>query len=118
MIAQPLDGALDLVSRMDVVDSPRREEALHISSKLLDAVGADAIPEVLRRDIFELMRFVENRTGTRGNHFPVSALADRGVGAEKMMVDDDHVGRIRALAHPRHEAVVVSRTLGAETRLR
>src|SRR6185295_12615657 len=32
-----------------------------------------------------------------------------------MVVDDDHVGFGRALAHQRQEAVTVTRTLGAET---
>src|SRR5439155_26951058 len=39
------------------------------------------------------------------------------IGAQEMMIDDDEVGGGGALAHARHEALVVARTLGAEARL-
>ena len=45
---------------------------------------------------------------------PYVALAHGRVGAQQMVVDDDHVGFGGALAHQRHEAVAVARALGAE----
>src|SRR5204863_1285454 len=98
------------------IDQSRGDEPLQVARKLLDAIGARAEAEILRRDVLELMRFVDDRIAARGNDFAEGVLSHGQVRAQQVMVDDDHVGRRRALAHARHEAVVVPRTLGAEAR--
>ena len=94
----------------------RGDEPLQVARKVLDAVIAHAEAEVLRRDVLELMRFVDNRVAASGDDFAEGVLTHGQVGAQQVMIDDNHVGRRRALAHARHEAVVVPRTLGAEAR--
>src|SRR5204863_4514443 len=116
-VAQHLDGALDVIPRLSIVASAG-DEPLGVARELLDAIRADAQAEVLCRDVLELMRLVEDRAAARGNYLAEVALADGGVGAQQMVVDDDDVSCGGALAHARDEAVVVARALGAQARLR
>jgi hypothetical protein len=63
-------------------------------------IVADATAEVLRRDVFEVMRLVDDRVVAVGNHLAVGALAHRSIGAEQVVVDDHQVrfgGRCRIL---------------------
>src|SRR5206468_12107912 len=80
-------------------------------------VGAGAVAEVLRGEIVELVRFVEDGTVASGDHLAVFALSDSRIGAQQVMIDDDHIRGGGAAAHRRHEAVLVARTLGAEARI-
>ena len=104
----------DLVAGLAIGERLRRGQALGVARQILEPVVADRQAEILRRDVLELVRFVEHEVAARRNHLAVGALADRGVGAQQVMVDDDHVGRGRALAHPGHEALVVARAFSAE----
>ena len=63
-----------------------------IAREILYSIRADAVPEVLRRDVLELMRFVENHVAARWNDLAVRVLPDRRIRAYKVMVDDDDVG--------------------------
>ena len=118
MIAQPLDAFAISSCAVRSSTAPDAASALDVARELLEAIGADAEAEVLRRDVLELVRLVDDRVAAGGNHLAVRVLPHRGVGAEQVMVDDDHVGLGGALAHPRDEAVVVARALGAEAGLR
>ena len=75
--------------------------------------------EALRRDVFELVRLVDDGVAAdAGNDFAVGVLPHRGVRAQQVMIDD-HRGRTRrALPHLRHETVVVTRALGSEARFK
>src|SRR2546426_456203 len=81
-------------------------------------VRSAADSEVLRRHVLELMRLVDNRAAARRDHFAVRVLANRRVGAEQVVVDDDDVGSGGALAHLRDEALVVARAFRPKARLR
>ena len=118
VIAQPLDGPGHLVRVAPAGDGAGSGEALDVPGQIFQPVVADRESEVLRRDILELMRLVDNRVRAGWNDLAVRVLPDGGVGAEQMMVDDHHVRRRGALAHARDETVVVAGTFAAETGLR
>ena len=100
------------------VQRGRAGETFHVAGVVFEPIGADRKPEVLRGNVFELMRLVDHRVGAGGNHFAEGVLPDRRIGAQEMMIDDHHVRRRGALAHARDEAVVVAGTFAAETGLR
>ena len=77
----------------------------------------NAQPEVLRRDVLELVRLVHDERRAGRDHLAVLALPHGRVGAQQMVIDDDDVGFRGALAHQRDEAVAVARALGAEARV-
>ena len=118
VVAQPLDRLDNLVLGGAVLDAAGRDQPFDVARELLDAVGADVEAEILRRDVLELVRLVEDRSRERRNDLAEGVLPDRGIGAQQVMVDDHDVGRRGALAHPRDEAVVVARALGAEAGVR
>ena len=96
VVAQALDGLGDLVPVAGRSSTPpAATKPLDVARELLDAVGADAEAEVLRGDVFELVRFVEDRAAAGGNHLAERVLADGRVGAQQVMVDDHDVGRPR-----------------------
>ena len=117
VIAQPFDRLRDVVSRAAILSDDRDERSLDVARELLHPVRADAETEVLGRDVLDLVCFVEAGIVTRRNDFAVRVLANRGVGAEQMVIDDDDVGRCGALPHPGDKAVVVPRTFHAEAGL-
>ena len=88
--------------------------ALDVAGEILDPVGADRNAEVLGGDVLELVRLVQDGVGVRRDHRAVGTLPHGGIGAEQVVVDDDQVGLGGALPHPRHEALVVARALGAD----
>ena len=91
VIAQPFDRLRDVVSRAAILSDDRDERSLDVARELLHPVRADAETEVLGRDVLDLVCFVEDGIVTRRNDFPVRVLAEGGVGAQEMMVDDDEV---------------------------
>jgi hypothetical protein len=95
-----------------------RRQAGCVADEIIHAEIAQRHAKVLRGDVFELVRLIDDERGARGDDLAVLALADRRIGAQQVMVDDDDIRLRGALAHLRHEAVAVPRTLGAETRLR
>jgi len=116
-IAQTLDRFHQVVLHSLVGRHAGGRQAFDVTRQLLDPVVADAVAEILCRDLFQLMRFVDDRVRAGRNDLAVRALPDGGIGAQQMVIDDDDIGRCRALAHARHEAIVVAGTLGAQTRL-
>ena len=94
------------------------EQAAAVANQVIDTVIAERVTEVLRRDIFELVRFVDHERGRRRDHLAVCALAHRRVRTQQVMVDDDDVGFGGALAHASDEAVVVAEAFGAEAGVR
>ena len=85
------------------------EHPLGVVDQRLDAVVADRDAEVLRRDVLELVGLVDHQRRALRDHLAEGVVAQRRVGAEQVVVDDDHVRFGRALAHPRDEAVGVAR---------
>ena len=90
---------------------------LDVARELLEPVVAHAEAEMLRGDVLELMRFVDDRAAAGGDDLAVRVLANRRVRAQQVVVDDDDVGFGGALAHAGDETVVVARTLGAQARV-
>ena len=106
MIAHALGCGPQVVRSIRVGHQPRAERPVGVSREVVDPVVADRNPEVLRRDVLELMRLVQNRVPARRNDFAERALTHGGIGAEQVMIDDDDVGLRGALPHERHETVV------------
>src|SRR5436305_5363834 len=111
-----LDRLRDLGALLVVGKRRASGKPLDIAREILDSIRAHAVPEVLRRDVLELMRFVENHMAAGRNHLAVRVLANRSIGAQQMMIHDDDVRRGSALAHASDEALVVAGTLGSQTR--
>ena len=95
-------------ARVPIGDQLRAERAVDVARQIVDAVVADRDAEVLRRDVLELVRLVDDRVAAARDHFAVLALAHGRVGAQQVMVDDHDVGFGGALAHARDEAVLVA----------
>ena len=85
VIAQPLDRLRDLVLRAPVLDAAGGDQPLDVARQLLDAVGADAEAEVLRRDVLELVRLVEDRAACT----PESPRRTRSAGPPRRRTADD-----------------------------
>ncbi len=64
------------------------------------------------------MRLVENHSRVIRQHASIGAVAQREIGKEEMMIDDDDVRLRRAVAHARNEARIKVGTLLAQTGLR
>ena len=110
---------LDAVSHRVALGCPERaaRPAVDVARQLLDPPRAHGDPEVLRRDVLELVRFVEHRMPAFGDDGAVAAAPYRRIGEEQMMVDDDDVRLLGPAAHARHEALVVARTLASKAGL-
>src|SRR5216110_2042528 len=91
--------------------------AVHVAQQILDLEVADRDAEVLRRDVLELMRLVDDERRAIRDDFTELALSHRRIRAQQVVVDDDDVGVGGALAHLRDEAVVPARALLPETRV-
>ena len=105
----------DLLDAIGVRHQPRAERPANVAGEIVDAVTADRQAEVLRGDVLELMRLVDDREAAARDHLPEVALAHGGVGAQQMMIYDHDVGLGRALAHADDEAVLVTRALHPHT---
>ena len=79
--------------------------ALGVAREVFDAIVADGHAEVLRGDVLELVRFVQDRGGAVGDDLAVRALPHGGIREQQVVVDDDEIGLGGALAHARDEAV-------------
>ena len=86
--------------------------------QLVEPAVADGDAEVLGRHVLELVGFVDHRGRARRNHLAVGALPHRGVRAQQVVVDDDHVRLGRPLPHLRDEALLVGGALRADAVLR
>ena len=61
VVAEPLDRMGNLVLGFAVAPDDGQQRPLDIARELLEPVIADAVSEVLRRDVLELMCLVDNR---------------------------------------------------------
>ena len=114
VIAQAGDRLGDLVAILPALAGTRRRKPLDVAREVLEPIIADRKPEILGRDILQLMGLVHNRMGARRNDLAIRVLPDGGVRTQQVMIDDHDVGCRRALAHPGDKAVVVPRAFGAE----
>ena len=64
------------------------------------------------------MRLVEHKLPAVGNDLAIRALADGGVSAEKMVIDDHDIGFRGALPHSGDEALLELRAFAAQAGLR
>ncbi len=101
--------ALDLGPHVARVEGGRLQLPLDVAGEVLHPVRRDVDAEVLRRDVLDEVRLVEDDRVVGGHHLAVAAVLHREVRAEQVVVHDHEVGLERALAHPRHEARVEQR---------
>ncbi len=72
-----------------------------------NAIVADRNAEILARDVFDLVRFVEDHGVIIGQDAAFVVLVfQREVGEEEVVVDDDDVAFGGALVHQRNEAAL------------
>ena len=90
-------------------------QQLQVTQQIINLIVRHLKTEILGRHVLDLMRFVEDDRAVVGDDLAVLAAAKGKVGEEEMMIDDDDVCVLRALAHARDEARVVVGTLLAET---
>src|SRR4051794_13339638 len=114
MIAHVLDVALQVVRAVRIRDKLRGNGPIDVTRQIVEPIVADRNAEVLRGDVFELVRFVDDGVVARRNHLAEAALSHRRVRAQQMMVDDDEVGFSGALPHARDEAVIEARALAPQ----
>ena len=118
MVADPLEIGVDGIRPLAVRHLVAGHQPITVAGEILDAIGAEGAPEVLRRHVLQLVGLVDDRVVAVRNDLTVCALAHRGVGTQQMMVDDDDVGFGGALPHASDEAVGVAGTRRADTVLR
>ena len=92
----------------------RSRDGLGIARKLRQLAGGRLLAEEQRRRVGQLMRFVENDRIARGQQLGEPLVAQRDVGEEQVVVDDDDVGVERFLARLHHEAFAMERAVAAE----
>jgi hypothetical protein len=69
------DGRLlDLVAVLRRLDGSRSREPVDVPAQVFDAVIADRDTEVLRRDVFELVGFVDDRRAAGRDDLAVGVL--------------------------------------------
>jgi hypothetical protein len=104
------------------VSLPGAQHRFHVAHQLLQAHIAQADAEVARRNVFQLMGFVEDHRRRFRQYTRVRSraglLLDGQVGKKKMVVHDDHIAFERAPPHLGDEAPLVIRTALAQTCLR
>ena len=94
------------------------DEPPPVAAQIVEPAVADGDAEVLGRHVLELVGFVDHHGRARRNHLAVGALPHRGVRAQQVVVDDDHVRFGRPLPHLRDEALLVGGALRADAVLR
>src|ERR1700733_12976476 len=70
-----------------------------VAHQFLELIAADAHAEILARDVFDLVRFVENYRGVFRNDAAEVVVLHRQVREEQMVIDDDDVALVRAAVH-------------------
>ena len=94
------------------------EQDVGVAGEVFETEIGERPAEVLRGNLFELVCFVEDDGGGFRKNAGVGRVAcgeaDRSVGEEEMVIDDDEVGFEGAAAHLGDEAAAVVGTSGAE----
>src|SRR5262249_40194477 len=70
------------------------------------AIVGNLAAEIVARDVFHFMRFIENDGGIFGKDAAEVVLLEREVGEKEMVIHDDEVGVFGALVHRRDEALI------------
>ena len=83
-----------------------------------DLVARKAHAEKPRCDIRRKMRLVHDDQARAGQHFPESALLDGHVGEQQVVVDHDHIRRLRFAPGLEHETILVNGAIHPEAILR
>ena len=78
---------------------------MQVAREIDELARGHGATEELRGDLGQLVRLVEDDRVRAGQQLGDSVVAQGKVGAEQVMVDDDHVGGLRRLARPKDEAV-------------
>jgi hypothetical protein len=112
MIVNAADGAPQL--GIVVLDLAEVEHAFGVAHEIGDAIVADRASEILRGDVFEVVRFVDDRVVTVRDHFAVGALTHRRISAQQVMIDNHHIRFGRLLPHARDVALTILRAVAAE----
>ena len=101
-VAERVQNAVQL-ARSELLGARNRRD---IANQLLKLVVAHADAEVSSRDVFDLVRFVENHRGVLRDDAAEILVLHRQVREEQVMIDDDDVALVRALVHLRDEAAL------------
>ena len=95
-----------------------RSENVGVAGKIFESEIGERAAEVLRGDLFKLVRLVEDDGGSFGENAGIGRIAggeaDRGVGEKEMVIDDDEIGLESAAAHLGDEAAAIVGTSAAE----
>jgi len=92
----------------------RQRDRQQVAPEVDHLPGAEDRAEELHAGLDELVRFVEHRRVHRRQQFGDAAVAQRHVGEEQVMVDDDEVGRHRLAPRLHDVALAVLRAFGAQ----
>jgi hypothetical protein len=76
---------------------------------------ADVEPEVVGRNIFKIVGFIEDDCAIVGQDRRDIGFSNRKVSKEQMVIDHDDIGLHRFLPHERQEAPIVVFAFGAQT---
>ena len=91
-------------------------EHAEIAHQILNLIIGDLCAEVFRRDLFDEVRFIEDHRVICRKHRAVIAAAQTEVSEEKMVIDDDDVGFLRAVSHASDKTGIEVSTLLTQTR--
>ncbi len=87
------------------------EQDVGVAGKVFKAEIGERAAKILRGDLLKLVRLVEDDCGGLRENAGIGRVAgseaDRGVGKEQVVIDDDQVGLERAAAHLGDEAAAV-----------
>src|SRR5206468_12640185 len=83
-VAESFHRSRRLVTRFALVAGDDEQRPFDVARELLEPIGAGARAEVLRGDIFELVRFVEDGAVASGDHLAVIALSDSRISAQQV----------------------------------
>ena len=115
MIPHVPGRGLQRIGPIAIRNQVRADGPFRVAREIFDAIVAQGDAEVLGGDVLQLVSLVDHGVVAPRDHFTVIALPHRRVGAEQVMVDDDHIGLGGTLAHAGDEALVVARALRADT---
>src|ERR1017187_719408 len=109
----PKNWTVNSSRRLEDAVQLRRAELLHaadrgdIAPQILKLIVTDGNAEVLPGDVFDFVSFVEYHGVVFGEDAAlVGLVAEREVGEEQVMVDDDDIAFLRALVHQGQEAAL------------
>ena len=90
-------------------------ELSRIVDELGEAVITDMKPEILGRDVFKVVGFIENHSTVVRKDRRNIGLANRQIGKKQMVIHHNNVGFHRLLPHEREKASIIVFAFRAQT---